>query len=108
MPVNNYKIYINRVTRIVIYFLSDRRNILDFVVKIEYFFHDSWREVERYDCAHGYVHKDMLDRRGRKKRVIAFNHLDLKSGLNYAISDFKKNHESIIRRYLHEKERQGN
>ncbi len=104
MPVNNYKIYINQVVRIVIYFLSDRKNILDFVVKIEYFFNGSWREMERYDCAHGYVHKDMLDRRGCKKRVIAFTHLDHKSGLNYAISDFKKNYESIIRRYLHEKE----
>ena len=73
------------------------------MVKIEYFFNNSWHEMERYDCGHGYVHKDRIGQNGHKKLTIKYKHLDFKMGLNYAIYDFKKNHASIVQRYLHEK-----
>ncbi len=88
MPIRNYKIYIDQHTRIIIYFLSQKRIILDFVVKIEYYFNESWHEMERFDCAHGSVHRDILDQRGNKKRIIWYSLLDFKNGLDFAIHEF--------------------
>lgn len=102
MPVKQYHIYINATTRIFVYFLNDGKNIIDFVVKIEYFLNNRWLEMERYDCAHGMVHKDILDRSGNKKRVIPYPLADNTSGLNYAISDFKENHLFISLRFFNE------
>lgn len=43
--------------------------VLNFIIKIEYFLNNKWLEVERYDCYHGFIHKDILDKYGKKKIV---------------------------------------
>jgi hypothetical protein len=102
MPEKNYIIIINDYTRIVVYFKSDKNKVLNFIIKIEYFFNNKWLEVERYDCYHGVIHKDILNKYENKKRTIKYIFLDKKSGLNVAIRDFKDNHEFIIKRFINE------
>lgn len=86
------------------FFASERKDVNNFVVKLEYYYNGQWREIERYDCFHNVVHKDVLDRKGNKKRIIKFELLNAKSGLNVAINDFKENFEFYIWRYTNEKE----
>ena len=61
-------------------------------------------EVERYDCYHDVIHKDILSKNSTKKRVIEYEYLDAKSGLNVAIKDFKENYEFYIWRFTNEKD----
>ena len=98
----NYKIYLDDVIRIIVYFLSDGNEILKFVVKIEYFYNNEWIEMERYDCYHDCIHKDILNKKGKKKRQIKYVLADLKSGLNFAIKEFKENYKFILWRFLNE------
>ena len=103
MPEKRYKIYLNDFLRIIVYIETDEGNILNFVVKLEYFYKNQWFEVERYDCYHGYVHKDILNANGKKVRTIKFPLVDNKAGLNIAIKDFKENYNFIIWRFTNEK-----
>jgi hypothetical protein len=104
MPEIDYHVFITEFVRILVYFGSEGKEVNNFVVKLEYYHRGIWVEVERYDCFHGVVHKDILNRKGAKKRVIRFEHLDVKSGLNVAIKDFKENYDFYIWRFTNEKE----
>ncbi len=103
MPRKNFKIYLHDVLRIIVYIETDGGKIINFVVKLEYFYKNNWLEVERYDCFHGQVHKDILNFKKRKKRTIRYPLTDNKSGLNIAINDFKENYNFIVWRFLNEK-----
>lgn len=78
------------------YIEADEGHILNFVVKLEYFYNNHWLEVERYDCFHGHVHKDILNLNGKKVRTVKFSLVDKKAGLIIAIKDFKENYNFII------------
>ncbi len=104
MPEVNFHIYLNKFIRILVYFDNEGKEVSTFVVKLEYYFSGKWMEIERYDCYHNKVHKDILNRKGKKKRVVSFEYLDIKSGLNAAIKDFKENYENYIWRFVNEKE----
>lgn len=85
------------------FYKSDGKKVSTFVVKIQYYRNNKWLEVERYDCHHDIVHKDIFDKHGKKRRVILFPHLDEKAGLTVAILDFKENCNFIIERFLNER-----
>ncbi len=87
----------------LVYIETNGSFIINFVVKLEYFYQNKWFQVERYDCFHGSVHKDILNMNGSKKRVIKYPLVDRKSGLSIAIKDFKENYNFIIWRFLNEK-----
>jgi hypothetical protein len=47
-----------------------------------------WNPIVRYDCAHGFFHRDVLFPNGDKdKQVIEFN--DLEAALSFAEQDLK-------------------
>ncbi len=66
MPEKDFEILLNDLTRIFVYILTDSGDLENFVIKLEYFFSGRWREIQRYDCEHGSVHKDILNRDGKK------------------------------------------
>jgi hypothetical protein len=43
------------------YHKTVRGMVLKFVVQLEVKYEGSWREVVRYDCAHGYAHRDSFN-----------------------------------------------
>lgn len=102
MPAKDYKIYLNEFARIIVYLLSDGNTVLNFVVKLEYFYKGKWSEIERFDCYHNSVHRDILNKKGKKKRVVKYPLVNNKSGLNFAIEEFKANYEFLIWRFLNE------
>jgi len=94
---------LNDVTKIVIFFSTESGQVSRFVVKLLFLLNNEWKEVQRYDCYHDGVHKDVYNLKGIKIRQKRFELVDIPSGLTMAIEDFTENYESIIWRYLYDK-----
>ncbi len=60
-----------------------------------------WLPVVRYDTAHGFAHRDILDQRGRSDKTSLFNQ-DLNDALTFAESDLKTNWLVYKQRFLEE------
>ena len=102
MPEKEYFIILNEVTRIFVWFISDKNFIEKFVVKLQYLYNGIWYEVIRYDCSHNIVHKDILNINGDKIRIIKYPFVDEQSGLNFAINDLKENYKGYTWRFINE------
>jgi hypothetical protein len=100
MPEKYFILLPDDIIPIVVFFKSDGKSVVSFVVKFQYYANSKWLKVARYDCYHDVIHKDIFDRQGKKRRVIAYPYLDEKAGLTVAILDFKENCDSIIQRFL--------
>jgi hypothetical protein len=101
VPRKDYFYYLDGFTRLVVYFTTKRGIAIRFVVKLEYDDDGEWREVLRYDCFHGFVHKDVLTKSGEKKRMIRYKLLDPTTGLNAAIADCSENFRAYVERWQH-------
>ena len=78
---------------------TDRGKVVDLVVQYETKFGDDWKAVVRYDCAHGFFHRDLIFPDGEKeKKALAI--ADLESGLRYAEQDIKDRWEYYKERYI--------
>jgi len=59
----------------------------------------TWMPVVRYDHAHGFAHRDLLDKRGHAIKTPLFNQ-DLNDALTFAENDLKTNWVSYRERFL--------
>ncbi len=60
--------------------------VTDVVVQYEARIKEKWHPIVRYDCSHGFFHRDMLNFKGEgEKKVIPIN--NLKDALTYAEQD---------------------
>lgn len=57
-----------------------------------------WKEVIRYDCAHGFVHKDRYNLEGRRKKEDL--ELSYEDALTLADTDINDNWEKYRQRFL--------
>jgi hypothetical protein len=64
--------------------------IVFFRVQYETRIGNKWHPVVRYDTAHGFAHRDLLDINGRVKKTPLFNQ-DYNDALSFAESDLKSN-----------------
>lgn len=70
-----------------------------FMVQYEIFLNNEWIAVVRYDLAHGFFHRDVMNPKGEKeKQVIVINNLE--DALNYAQQDLKDRWEFYKDLYL--------
>ncbi len=82
------------------YHKTERGQVVDFVVQLEVKVEQTWKPVIRYDCAHGFAHKDCYNlREERKKERLELNY---KEALILADSDTNDNWETYRRRFLEE------
>jgi len=66
----------------------EKGKIIDVVVQFESKIKDKWYPIVRYDCSHGFFHRDLLNPKGEKtKQLIPIN--NLKNALTYAEQDIK-------------------
>ena len=73
--------------------------VVDIVVQYETMINGKWVAVVRYDCAHGFLHRDVMFPNGDKeKQVIDFDNLEM--ALTYAEQDFKDRWGFYKNRYL--------
>jgi hypothetical protein len=75
------------------------KKILTFTVQYETLVEGEWRPVVRYDTAHRVVHKDMLDLKGREKKVLLAMS-DLQEALLLADKDIRTNWQQYKERFL--------
>ena len=67
---------------------SEKGQLVDIVIQYESFIENKWHPIIRYDCSHGFFHRDIMKPNGEKeKQAIAIT--SLKDGLNYAEQDIK-------------------
>ena len=77
----------------------DKGKVVDIVVQYETLYDGKWRAIVRYDCAHGFFHRDVLYPNGEKeKQVIEFDNLE--TALAYAEQDLKDHWEFYKKRYI--------
>ncbi len=68
--------------------VTQRGRIVDVVAQYETLIDGKWVAVVRYDCAHGFFHRDVLSLEGEKRKdVITIQ--DLENSLLFAEQDLK-------------------
>lgn len=77
----------------------DIGKVIDVVVQYESLFQEKWNPIVRYDCAHGYFHRDIIFPDGeQEKQVIAIEKLE--DALSYAEQELKDRWEWYKQRYF--------
>ncbi len=98
MSVTEYVIPLGDGARKRHYHESEKGKVTAFVVQLEVFVNNQWREVIRYDSAHGFAHVDRYYLNGRKiKKKLD---LDLSEALTLADEDIKENWKAYQRAFL--------
>jgi hypothetical protein len=76
----------------------EKSKVTDVVIQYETRIKDKWHIVVRYDCAHGFFHRDLLNMRGDKiKQPISITNLN--DALTYAEQDLKDRWEWYKEQY---------
>lgn len=78
---------------------TDKGNLNDVVYQYETLIEGKWFEIVRYDCAHGFFHRDVMFPNGDKeKQEIIID--DLKQASKYAEQDLKDRWEWYRERFV--------
>jgi len=80
------------------YHETRKGKVVRFMVQLEAKYEGKWKEVVRYDCAHGYAHRDSYNLHG--KRVKEELNLSFKDALTIADDDIDDNWETYKYRFL--------
>ncbi len=75
-----------------------RGRVEKFVVQLEVNHKGNWKEVVRYDCAHGFAHRDSYNLHGKNKKEELS--LDFEDALTLADDDIDDNWETYKQRFL--------
>jgi hypothetical protein len=81
--------------------IKEKGRILYFRVQYETSLNNVWYPVVRYDTAHGFAHRDLLNIKGETKKTPLFNQ-DFNDALSFAESDLKNNWKQYKNRFLEE------
>ena len=79
--------------------ISDRGVITNFVVQYELLNGGKWLPVIRYDNAHGFAHKDLINPDGSKEKLL-LGTADLNEALTMADMDIQENWQRYRERFL--------
>ena len=82
--------YISDKDRIRQKIYLEKGKVTKFVVQYESFLQNIWQSIIRYDTAHGYFHKDILDPDGSKVQG-KINCFTLNDALTFAEQDIIRN-----------------
>lgn len=77
----------------------EKGELIDVVYQYETFINGNWMPIVRYDCAHGFFHRDILKPNGDKeKQEIEID--NLKNASKYAEQDLKDRWEWYKDRFI--------
>jgi len=85
--------------RLRIKVILKKGKVADILVQYESLINGKWMQIVRYDCAHGFFHRDIIYPNGeQEKQAIEFD--DLNSALTYAEQDLKDHWGIYKSKYL--------
>ena len=99
MPEKTFIIEINPNVFIFVYFVTEKGEVGNFVIKLNVIKGEKVFELARYDSGLHGPHLDILHPVGSKKRTIDFNMLENAQAMNVAIQDFANNWELYLERW---------
>ena len=67
---------------------TEKGKVVDIVVQYEAKFSGEWHPIVRYDCSHGFLHRDVMFPGGKKEKY-PIDIPDLKTALLYSEQDIK-------------------
>jgi len=82
----------------------EKGSVSDIVVQYETLLTGKWVVIVRYDCSHGFFHRDVLNPNGSKEKK-AIGIKDLEDALLYAEQDLKDRWEFYKEKYLKKKKK---
>lgn len=85
--------------RIRLRFEKDKGEILDLVIQYEAMISDKWVTIVRYDCAHGFFHRDLLHPNGDKEKKVV-DVPNLKFAFSFARQDLEDKWEWYKDQYI--------
>ena len=90
MNEKEFYIYLgNKLTdRIRVKFEKEKGMINDLVLQYEALINGKWHAIVRYDCAHGFFHRDLLKPNGEKEKK-AIDMIDLNTAFAFARQDIE-------------------
>ena len=79
--------------------VTEKGELLEIVYQYESFVKNKWYEIVRYDCTHGFFHRDIIWPNGKKEKqeIIIDN---LKTASKYAEQDIKDRWEWYKTRFV--------
>ena len=98
MPEKQYLILLDFNARKRHYHYAEKGKIIKFVVQLEIKTGEIWKEVIRYDCAHGFTHKDCYTIKGQSRKINTS--LGYEDALLLADEDINENWEIYRERFL--------
>ena len=101
MNEKEFYIYLGNLyrDRIRLHFITDKGEIIDLVLQYETIIHEKWVAIVRYDCAHGFFHRDMMYPNGDKEKKI-IEVPSLKFAVTFAKQDMEDKWEWYKENYL--------
>lgn len=85
--------------RIRLRFEKDKGQILDLVLQFETMINEKWVSIVRYDCAHGFFHRDLLYPNGDQEKK-AIDVPNLKYAFSFAKQDLEDKWEWYKEQYI--------
>lgn len=80
------------------YHQIQRGKVTHFMVQLEIDHDGVWKEVVRYDCAHGYAHRDSYNL--KKKHIKEPLNMSFEDAMTFADEDIDDNWESYKNKFL--------
>ena len=93
MPFKEWAIELGEF-RILLWRQTTEGVLVDFLVALLAWNGEQWACITRYDCAHGFPHRDLLGRRSGLLYKEEFPGLTLNEVFNHAVNDFKTSYEA--------------
>ena len=88
-----------QLNRLRVRLITENGELIDVLYQYESFINNNWVAIVRYDCAHGFFHRDVLMPNGDKeKKSIEID--SLKNASKYAEQDLKDRWEWYREEYL--------
>jgi hypothetical protein len=100
MNRKEYFVYLEWASdRLRIRYDIDKGKVIDFVIQYESFINNKWVEIVRYDCAHGFFHRDEMSAKGEQVKTEIDIH-NLNSAAQYAEQDLRDRWSWYKEKYL--------
>ncbi len=85
--------------RLRLHFKKEKGELFDILIQYETIVNEKWIALVRYDCAHGFFHRDLFHPNGDKEKK-AINVPDLKYAFTFARQDLEDKWEWYKEQYL--------